>query len=126
MNLKKPVAFVLSLVLAAGMTSAVYGQAKKGAAKSAKTAAPKAAAAAPTGENADALDLNSAPLEKLMTLTGVDLMTAKKIVAARPYKNKTEVVSKKIMSQEDFNHIARGVTVKAPEKDAAPAKGKKG
>ena len=43
MNLKKPVAFVLSLVLAAGMTAAVYGQGKKGAAKSAKTA-PKAAA----------------------------------------------------------------------------------
>ena len=125
MNLKKPVAFVLSLVLAAGMTAAVYGQGKKGAAKSAKTA-PKAAAAAPTGENADALDLNSAPLEKLMTLTNVDLMTAKKIVAARPYKNKNEVVSKKIMSQDDFNHIARGVTVKAPEKEAAPAKGKKG
>jgi competence protein ComEA len=122
MNLKKPVAFVLSLVLAAGMTAAVYGQGKKGAAKANKTA-PKAAAATPAGENADALDLNSAPVEKLMTLTGVDLMTAKKIVAARPLKNKNEVVSKKIMSQEDFNHIARGVTVKAPE---SPAKGKKG
>jgi DNA uptake protein ComE-like DNA-binding protein len=125
MSLKRPVAFVLSLVLAAGMTAAVYGQGKKGAPKAAKTA-PKAAAAAPGGENADALDLNSAPLEKLMTLTGVDLITAKKIAAARPFKNKNEVVSKKIMSQEDFNHIARGVTVKAPEKDAAPAKGKKG
>ena len=125
MNFKKSAAFVLSFVLATGMSVAVYGQAKKGSAKAAKTA-PKAAAATPAGENADALDLNSAPLEKLMTLTGVDLMTAKKIAAARPYKNKNEVVSKKIMSQEDFNHIARGVTVKAPEKEAAPAKGKKG
>ena len=125
MNLKKSVAFVLSLVLATGMTAAVYGQGKKGAPKAAKNA-PKAAAAAPAGENADALDLNSAPVEKLMTMTGVDLMTAKKIVAARPFKNKNEVVAKKIMSQDDFNHIARGVTVKAAEKDAAPKKGKKG
>ena len=125
MNLKKPVAFVLSLVLAAGMTAAVYGQGKKGAAKSAKTAPKAEGRATPAGENADALDLNSAPVEKLMTLTGVDLMTAKKIVSARPFKNKNEVVSRKIMSQDDFNHIARGVTVKAPEKDAA-AKGKKG
>ena len=118
MNPKKSVVFVLSLVLALGVSVAASAQAKKG------KAAPKqaTAAAAPSAENADALDLNSASLEKLMTLTGVDLMTAKKITAARPYKNKNEVVSKKIMTQEDFNHIARGVTVKAPEKTS----GKKG
>jgi DNA uptake protein ComE-like DNA-binding protein len=104
------------------------GFAQKKAAKAAPKAAPaKAAAATPSAENDNALDLNSAPLEKLMTLNGVDLMVARKIVAARPYKAKNELVSKKVMSQEDLNKIARGVTVKGADKAAAPApKGKKG
>lgn len=122
MNPKRPVVFVLSLVLALGITAIGFAQGKKGG-KAAPKAAPKAAAGTPAGENDNALDLNSAPLEKLMTLTGVDLMVAKKIVAARPYKNKNEIVAKKIMSQEDFNKIARGVTVKTAE---PAAKGKKG
>ena len=124
MNPKKPIVFVLSIVLAFGIAAAGFGQGKKGG-KAAKAAPKQAAASTPAGENENALDLNSAPVEKLMTLSGVDLITAKKIVAARPYKVKTEVVAKKIMSQEDFNKIARGVTVKGAEK--APAtKGKKG
>ena len=82
------------------------------------------------------LDLNSASLEKLMTLTEVDLMTARKIVAGRPYANKAQVVQKKVMTQEAFDKISRQVTVKvggntasepaaAPAKKGAPAKGKK-
>src|SRR5215471_2668696 len=124
MNFQKRIVLVLSLVLVFGI-STTFAQGKKGA-KAAKAAPKQAAPATPSGENENALDLNSAPVEKLMTLNGVDLMTAKKIVAARPYKNKNEVVSKKIMSQEDFNRIARGVTVKAPDKAAPAAKGKKG
>src|SRR5262245_33490974 len=81
------------------------------------------------------LDLNSASLEKLMTLTEVDLMTARKIVAGRPYANKAQVVQKKVMTQEAFDKISRQVTVQvggktaaeppAPKKAAPPAKGKK-
>jgi len=128
MNCKKLVVFVSSIVLVFSITAIAYGQ-KKGAkaAKAApKQAAPaqKAASTTPVGENENALDLNSAPVEKLMTLNGVDLMTARKIVAARPFKNKNEIVAKKIMSQEDLNRIARSVTVKGAEK-TPPAKGKK-
>src|SRR5215471_18908231 len=123
MNRRTSVVLVLSVVVALAVTTAGFAQ------KKAAKAAPKAAAAAPaaSAENDNALDLNSAPLEKLMTLNGVDLMVARKIVAARPYKNKTELVSKKVMTQEDLNKISRGVTVKAADKPAAPpAKGKKG
>src|SRR5262245_19923800 len=114
MSLKKSGVFFLSVVLACG--TAAFAQ-KKGAPKAAKAAPKAATAATPSGENDNALDLNSAPLEKLMTLNGIDLMTAKKIAAARPYKNKTEVVAKKLMSQEDFNKIARSVTVKSGTAD---------
>lgn len=122
MNRRTSVVLVLSVVIALAVTTAGFAQ------KKTAKAAPKAASApAASAENDNALDLNSAPLEKLMTLNGVDLMVAKKIVAARPYKNKTELVSKKVMSQEDLNKIFRGVTVKAADKPAAPAKkGKKG
>ena len=92
---------------------------KKGG-KAAPAAASGKAPAAPADENPGALDLNSAPAEKLMTLNNVDLMTAKKIIAARPFKNKNEIVSKKIMKQADFNSIARSLDlvqqpVTAPE-----------
>jgi DNA uptake protein ComE-like DNA-binding protein len=121
MNPKKLVVFALSFVFASSFATIGFSQAKK-----AGKAAPKqATAATSSAENDNALDLNSAPLEKLMTLNGVDLIVAKKIVAARPYKNKNELVSKKVMSQEDLNRIDRGVTVKAPDKTPA-TKGKKG
>jgi DNA uptake protein ComE-like DNA-binding protein len=125
---RRLIVLVTSLVLTFSITATGYGQ-KKGskAAKAApKQAATKAAPTTPVGENPDAMDLNSASVEKLMTLPGavVDLMTAKKIVAARPFKNKNDIVGKKIMSQEDFNRIARSVTVKGAEK-ATPTKGRK-
>ena len=120
MNRKQMFSLFVSFALALSVSGVSLAQAKKGAKAAPKSKAaapaqpaPKAAAATPVGENSDALDLNSAPLEKLMTLNNVDMIVAKKIVAARPFKNKNEVVSKKIMSQEDFNKIARSVTVKS-------------
>ena len=120
MQRKQLFSLFVSIVMVFTLAGAAMAQTKKGgkaapkANKAPAQAAPAAKAAAPTpaGENSDALDLNSAPLEKLMTLNNVDMIVAKKIVAARPFKNKNEVVSKKIMSQEDFNRIARSVTVK--------------
>jgi len=118
MNRRQVFSLFVSIVMALTIAGAAFGQAKKGAKAAPKKAAPAQAAPAakaaptPAGENSDALDLNSAPLEKLMTLNNVDMIVAKKIVAARPFKNKNEVVAKKIMSQEDFNRIARSVTVK--------------
>ncbi len=118
MNRKQVISLIVSVVITLSVAGVAMGQAKKGGKAAPKKApaqsAPAAkAAATPTGENSDALDLNSAPLEKLMTLNGVDMIVAKKIVAGRPFKNKNEVVSKKIMAQEDFNRIARSVTVKS-------------
>ena len=123
MNRAQILTTMLSVSLALGFAATASAQAKKGGKAAAKTpakaaapaAAPKAAAT-PVGENANALDLNSAPPEKLMTLTGVDMIVAKKIMAGRPYKNKNEIVAKKIMSQDDFNRIARGVTVNTDKK----------
>lgn len=72
------------------------------------------AAAAQTPRNAapsNLLDLNSAPPEKLMTLPGIDLILAKKILAGRPYKTKNDLLAKKIIAQELFTAIQARVTV---------------
>jgi len=116
MSLKKLFLVSLVTVLAFSLANSAFAQKKGGKAAKAAPTAKNAPPSTPSGENENALDLNTAPPEKLMTLSGVDMIVAKKIIAARPFKNKNEIVSKKIMSQEDFNKIARSVTVKAAEK----------
>jgi DNA uptake protein ComE-like DNA-binding protein len=57
-------------------------------------------------------DLNSASKEELMTLAGVGDATADKIVAARPFKNKSELVSKGIVTKKEYAKISAHVIAK--------------
>ena len=61
-------------------------------------------------------DLNSASKETLMKLPGVTEATADKIIEARPYKSRDELVSKNIVTREEFGKIKEHVTAKpAPQ-----------
>jgi DNA uptake protein ComE-like DNA-binding protein len=60
------------------------------------------------------LDLNGATREELIKLPGVGEATADKIIAARPFKSKNELVSKKLVSQSEYNKIAAHVIAKQP------------
>lgn len=99
----------------------------------AESAKPKAAAAAAPGGAATPpeapllVDINRASLETLKTLPGVGDAEAEKIVAARPYKTKAELVTKKALPMGVFLNLKRNVTVqlKPARSTKVQAKGKK-
>jgi len=66
------------------------------------------------------IDLNSASKEALMKLPGVGDATADKIIAARPFKSKSELTSKGIVTKKEYEAITAKV-VAHQETAAKPA-----
>src|SRR6266436_2321053 len=59
-----------------------------------------------------ALDLNSASEDDLTGLPGIGKHEAKRIIAGRPYKDKHDLVSKKILSAAAYEKLKDAVAVK--------------
>ena len=51
------------------------------------------------------MDINAASQEDLEKLAGIGPVTAKKIIDGRPYRNKHELLAKKIVSQGEYDKI---------------------
>lgn len=62
------------------------------------------------------LDLNTAPEADLAALPGVGPDNASKIVAARPFERKDQLVSKKILTKDTYNKIKNMVVAKKAAK----------
>jgi DNA uptake protein ComE-like DNA-binding protein len=105
--MKKFWMFLLTVVLAATMSLA---QTKKSADQKAATKTEKsdkkASGALDAGETAAGkIDVNSASQDELEKLNGIGPVTAKKIIDGRPYKTKRDLLTKKVVSQGEYDKI---------------------
>jgi competence protein ComEA len=78
----------------------------------AQTGAAKAPtkAAAPAADTL--LDINSATADELKALPGIGEKYSAKIIAGRPYANKSQLVSKNIVPQATFNKVQDKIIAK--------------
>ena len=119
-------AFVVAFAVAANaQTSGSTEPAKPAepakAAAPATTTAPKAhsSSSSKSHETKPVLDLNSASKEDLMKLPGVGDATADKIIAGRPWKSRSELVSKNVCTKANYEKFQHMVTAKQPAPAAA-------
>jgi len=97
---------LILIVTVALMSALAPAQNTGGDAKSDAKAAQKTAA------SADLLDINSATADQLKALPGIGDKYSAKIIAARPYANKTQLVSKGVIPQATYNKIAGKIIAK--------------
>jgi competence protein ComEA len=101
----------------------------------AKGPTPKASAPTATStsksSNVSLVDLNTASLQTLMTLPGISDVSAQKIIENRPYKSKTDLTQKKVISVDAYSKIETRIVARTTtkvnagnaEKKAANSKG---
>lgn len=88
---------LLASLLSVAMLAPAQPTAAKKAADSAKTATKEAAK--------ELVDLNSATFDQLKALPSIGDAIAKKIIAARPFRAKNELVSKGLMNEAAYNKV---------------------
>ena len=62
---------------------------------------------------ADRLDVNTASLDQLKAIRGLNEAEAKKIIEGRPYKRRGDLLSKKAVTQETYDKIKDQVSTRA-------------
>jgi DNA uptake protein ComE-like DNA-binding protein len=58
------------------------------------------------------VNINSASREELMKLPGITEARADRLIAARPYKTTNELVTKKVLTQGEYDQISSRISAK--------------
>ena len=115
-HMEGPMKFARLIVLAmltVLFAPTAWAQAKKDTATTKTTTTTTTTKTDDKAKAGDALvDLNSATEAELKELPGIGEAYSKKIVAGRPYANKTQLVSKKIVPQATYDKIKDKVIAK--------------
>ena len=105
----------------AGSSTMQSGSDAQAAPDAAKKEEPKAEKKAPKAKAkkavpaAEKVDINTATKEDLMKLPGIGDAIADKIIAGRPYKAKSELVSKKMMTKSAYSKVSHMIIAKQAE-----------
>ena len=101
--------FLSALSVAALLSSPALA---KDSTKQAAAAKPATTAPAATAAKHEALDINSATEAQLAALPAIGETYAKKIVAGRPYKEKSDLLHKKIVPASVYGKIKNEIVAK--------------
>ncbi len=82
------------------------------AAAPAKPSAAPAKPAAPATAEANKVDINSATREQLMKLPAIGEAIAGKIIAGRPWANKSQLLSKNVLTKSAYDKVAPLIVAK--------------
>ena len=99
---------LLTLCLSFVLSLSAFGQTAAAPAKAKPAPAPKAAPM----EKAGLLDINSASVDELKALPAVGDAYAQKIVGGRPYENKGQLLSKKVVPAATYSKIKDKIIAK--------------
>lgn len=121
-NIVRIAAVFCALALFAGISYAQTDSTSQSTSTSAKKSSKKAKT-----PKSQQVDVNSATKDELAALPGIGDVTAQKIIDGRPYKTKRDLLTKKILSQGEYDKVkdqlvAHGGKKSSMKKGAAASK----
>jgi len=109
MHRNRSLSALVVLAIAVGFAAHAVAAPAHPAVQAGTPAGAKAAAPAPAKAAAAAspkVDLNTATRDELMKVPGIGDATADKIIAARPFTQKSDLVSKKLVTRAQYAKLA--------------------
>ncbi len=115
-----------AVTLALSLSSGFAAEPAKPATKSAVSAPAKTGPAkvvdAVKAKKQELVDINSASDAQLKAIPGLGDATAAKIISNRPYANKAQLVSRKVLPEPVYEKVKDRIIAKQPKKDNTAAK----